>query len=140
VELLQQHGYEQVAHTLPALQKVGLLRRGEGRSAWPALRKALQLVVDEMPEHEIGAEPSDMAYVYSGYAPLSVRVLGLMSRPDWPAKEELLRPLPGPHFEAHQQRHAHGHGHGHGHGQGHAAQAREGEGGGVRVPGLGRTT
>jgi len=34
-------------------------------------------VVDEMPEHEIGAEPADMAYVYSGYAPLSVRALGL---------------------------------------------------------------
>ena len=30
-----------------------------------------------MPEHEIGAEPADMAYVYSGYAPLSVRALGL---------------------------------------------------------------
>ena len=26
-ELLQQHGYEKVAHTLPALHKVGLLRR-----------------------------------------------------------------------------------------------------------------
>jgi len=59
-------------------------------------------VVDEMPEHEIGAEPSDMAYVYSGYAPLSVRVLGLMSRADWQAKEEMLRALPGNHFEATQ--------------------------------------
>ena len=43
-----------------------------------------------------------MACVYSGYAPLSVRVLGLMSRADWQAKEELLRALPGKHFEASQ--------------------------------------
>ena len=57
---------------------MGLLREQAGRSnSWPALRKALHLVVDEMPEHEIGAEPSDMAYVYSGYAPLSVRGLTL---------------------------------------------------------------
>ena len=82
---------------------MGLLREQAGRSnSWPALRKALHLVVDEMPEHEIGAEPSDMAYVYSGYAPLSVRVLGLMSRADWQAKEEMLRALPGNHFEATQ--------------------------------------
>ncbi len=91
-----------MAHTLPSLQKLGLLKKNDSRSSWPALKKALQLVVDEMPEHEIGAEPPDMAYVYSGYAPLSVRLLGLMSRPGWAAREDALRPLPGKLFDATQ--------------------------------------
>jgi hypothetical protein len=35
------------------------------------LRKALRLIVDEVNEHD----PNDIAYVYSGYAPLSVRLV-----------------------------------------------------------------
>ena len=102
-ELLHGYGYERVAHTLPALQKLGLLKRDEGRSGWPALRKALQLVSDEPPEEqEAGDEPKEMGYVYSGYAPLSVRLLQLMSRPGWAAREEALKGLPGKLFEAAQ--------------------------------------
>jgi hypothetical protein len=35
------------------------------------LRKQLRLIVDEVNEHD----PNDIAYVYSGYAPLSVRLV-----------------------------------------------------------------
>lgn len=41
----------QVALTLSALHKVGLLRRGDARSSWPALRKVLDLVADDV--HEV---------------------------------------------------------------------------------------
>lgn len=44
----------------------------------------------------------DISYVYSGYAPLSVRLAQLLSRPGWRSIEEVLRMLPGPHFEERQ--------------------------------------
>lgn len=40
--------------------------------------------------------------MYSGYAPLSVRLAQLLSRPGWRSIEEVLRILPGPHFEERQ--------------------------------------
>uniref|UniRef100_A0A2K6GIL5 VPS33A core subunit of CORVET and HOPS complexes n=1 Tax=Propithecus coquereli TaxID=379532 RepID=A0A2K6GIL5_PROCO len=48
------------------------------------------------------SSPGDISYVYSGYAPLSVRLAQLLSRPGWRSIEEVLRILPGPHFEERQ--------------------------------------
>ena len=42
--------HPQVALTLNALHKVGLLRRADGRSVWPALCKTFDLVADDVPE------------------------------------------------------------------------------------------
>ncbi|EFA77569.1 Sec1-like family protein [Heterostelium album PN500] len=52
-------------------------------------------------EEEINeTNPTDMAYVYSGYAPLSCRLVQQAIRPGgWKAIEETLRLLPGPTFE-----------------------------------------
>lgn len=47
--------------------------------------------------------PNDISYVYSGYAPLSVRLTQLLARPGWRSIEEVLKMLPGPHFEERQQ-------------------------------------
>ena len=79
-ELLAQYGYDKIAMTLGPLQRLGLLKRNDGRSTWPTLKKALRLVVDDLPEYEVGAEPADMAYVYAGYAPLSVRIVAASAR------------------------------------------------------------
>lgn len=60
--------------TLYALERAGLfLIKGAGtaRAAYSGLRKSLQLIVDEIDEQK----PNDIAYVYSGYAPLSVRLV-----------------------------------------------------------------
>ena len=52
----------QVALTLGALRQLGLLQRQEGiRNPWGATRKALNLVVDDMPEVPLGEEPPDLA-------------------------------------------------------------------------------
>ncbi|KAJ8779289.1 hypothetical protein J1605_012751 [Eschrichtius robustus] len=53
-------------------------------------------------KREILQNPTDISYVYSGYAPLSVRLAQLLSRPGWRSIEEVLRILPGPHFEERQ--------------------------------------
>lgn len=47
--------------------------------------------------------PNDISYVHSGYAPLSVRLTQLLARPGWRSIEEVLKMLPGPHFEERQQ-------------------------------------
>ncbi|PBP27377.1 Sec1 family protein [Diplocarpon rosae] len=85
--ILQAYGYQHVL-TLDALEKLQLLLSRSSplasmipMSGGPAnngtktnytyLRKALRLIVDEVNEHD----PNDIAYVYSGYAPLSVRLV-----------------------------------------------------------------
>lgn len=85
--ILQAYGYQHLL-TLAALEKLQLLlsrsspmaamipMSGAGTVAgaktnYTYLRKALRLIVDEVNEHD----PNDIAYVYSGYAPLSVRLV-----------------------------------------------------------------
>lgn len=41
--------------------------------------------------------------MYSGYAPLSIRLTQVLARPGWRSIEEVLKMLPGPHFEERQQ-------------------------------------
>ena len=83
--IVQAYGFQHQL-TLSNLEKMGLLvpresHRGYlnpiGGSAgatstdWNAVRKALQLWTDDVRE----ADPNDVAYVFSGYAPLSVRLV-----------------------------------------------------------------
>jgi hypothetical protein len=81
--IIQGYGYQHLL-TLSALEKMGLLipRVGGGlvgATAGPlgkttnynAVRKNLHMIFDEVNE----SEPDDIAYVFSGYAPLSVRLV-----------------------------------------------------------------
>ncbi|XP_049475357.1 vacuolar protein sorting-associated protein 33A isoform X1 [Panthera uncia] len=97
-EILQTYGYEHIL-TLYNLEKAGLLKpQTGGRNNYPTIRKTLRLWMDDVNEQN----PTDISYVYSGYAPLSVRLAQLLSRPGWRSIEEVLRMLPGPHFEERQ--------------------------------------
>ena len=87
-QILHAYGYQHLL-TLDALEKMGLLSSrtsanvllnpigmGGGtaeatKTNYNYLRKILKLVVDEVNEQN----PNDIAYVYSGYAPLSVRLV-----------------------------------------------------------------
>ncbi|KAL8722741.1 MAG: hypothetical protein Q9181_007425, partial [Wetmoreana brouardii] len=86
-QILHAYGYQHVL-TLHNLEKMGLLVArtaanpfyipvgGGGANEskitnYNALRKSLRLIVDEVNEQD----PNDIAYVYSGYAPLSVRLV-----------------------------------------------------------------
>lgn len=79
--ILHAYGYQHLL-TLDALEKMQLLQSrnsagilpvpaGGSRTNYAYLRKALRLIVDEVHEQN----PDDIAYVYSGYAPLSVRLV-----------------------------------------------------------------
>ncbi|KAI5810690.1 Sec1-like protein [Pyronema omphalodes] len=76
-EILQAYGYQHVL-TLDALDKLGFFQSRTTvaastatRTSYTNLRKPLRLIVDEVNEHE----PDDISYVYSGYAPLSIRLV-----------------------------------------------------------------
>ncbi|KAI9894662.1 MAG: hypothetical protein M1814_002018 [Vezdaea aestivalis] len=74
VQILQSYGYQHML-TIDALDKLHLLQsRGAiigPRTNYPNVRKSLRLIVDDVNE----SNPEDIAYVYSGYAPLSIRVI-----------------------------------------------------------------
>lgn len=94
-EILHTYGY-QTLFTLHALEKMGLLKQNDGKSSFSNVRKALRLIVDDVNEEV----PNDISYVYSGYAPLLVRLVQQALRPGgWKAIDETMRQLPGPTVE-----------------------------------------
>lgn len=85
--ILQGYGYQHLLtlHNLERLQLFlprsspmasmipmgGAAHTAGNKTNYTTLRKQLRLIVDEVNEHN----PNDIAYVYSGYAPLSVRLV-----------------------------------------------------------------
>src|SRR5687768_8208948 len=100
--------------TLQNLTKLGLFRKQESaRHIYSQMRRALRLIVDDVNEQN----PNDISYVYSGYAPLSIRLVQAACQktlgggmvpipptnpvasgfaPSWKEWDEPLKLLPGP--------------------------------------------
>lgn len=93
-ELLHSYGFEYMI-LLSNLEKAGLVKKQEGKSNWQLLKKGLKLVVEDVDD----ASPNDIAYVFSGYAPLSIRLVENALRGGWRSIDGTVRLLPGPHFE-----------------------------------------
>ncbi|KAH8063504.1 hypothetical protein JL722_2679 [Aureococcus anophagefferens] len=88
-EVLQTYGFELIG-TLYQLEKAGLLSKAkegtvatnlllggaDGAGSFAQLRKALKLIVDDVDPHD----PRDIAYVSSGYAPLSCRLVEVLAK------------------------------------------------------------
>jgi len=70
-EILQTYGYRYL-FALERLAKLGMLKQNTVRSnPWERQRQYLKLIIEELNENE----PNDIAYVYSGYAPVSCRLV-----------------------------------------------------------------
>eukprot|EP00040_Diaphanoeca_grandis_P014463 m.73407 g.73407 ORF g.73407 m.73407 type:complete len:587 (-) comp24555_c0_seq1:461-2221(-) len=96
-EILQTYGFEHLL-TLTNLEKAGLFKLQDARSNYSSVKKNLKLIVEEE------ESDNDISNVYSGYAPLSIRLVQHFSKPGgYRAIEEILRLLPGPHFEYKQE-------------------------------------
>ncbi|KAI5479038.1 ATP binding protein [Pseudohyphozyma bogoriensis] len=106
-DILQTYGF----HHLPlllSLTNLSLLTRSiTTKSPFALSRKPLRLVVDDVDEQD----PTDVAYVFSGYAPLSVRLVqcaigkngGGSGLNGWKGIEEVVKALPGAAFEDTQE-------------------------------------
>jgi len=93
-EIVQTYGYE-FLFVLQNLEKVGLLRKRESvwmETAAPfvTLRRQFDLIHADVDT----VRPDDVAYVSSGYAPITVRLIEA-SMHGFKGKEEALRELPG---------------------------------------------
>merc|ERR1740130_1794636 len=66
---------------------------------WASVRSKFKLIVDGVKTEA----PDDIAYVTSGYAPLSARVVQMAMDGEWKRNAELLRLLPGPQLECAQK-------------------------------------
>ncbi|GJN12098.1 hypothetical protein PR202_ga30345 [Eleusine coracana subsp. coracana] len=93
-EILHSYGFEHMP-LLYNLEKAGLFKRQESRGNWAGITRALQLIVDVNDT----ANPTDISYIFSGYAPLSIRLVQHAVRSGWRSIEELLKLLPGPHLD-----------------------------------------
>ncbi|CAM6126841.1 unnamed protein product [Calypogeia fissa] len=102
-EFLHSYGFEHM-FTLTNLEKAGLLKKLEAKSSWQNVKRGLKLVVEDMDD----TSPTDIAYVYSGYAPLSVRLVEQVLKGGWKTVDEVVKLLPGPTFEQKQGVHANG--------------------------------
>eukprot|EP00051_Salpingoeca_urceolata_P013710 m.173480 g.173480 ORF g.173480 m.173480 type:complete len:215 (+) comp17870_c0_seq10:1353-1997(+) len=78
-EILQTYGHWHLI-TLENLEKAGLLKLQEEKrkNVYGTLRKSFRLLVEEQADAPI---PKDISYVYSGYAPLSIRVVEALGNP-----------------------------------------------------------
>ncbi|KAF9583068.1 hypothetical protein BGW38_010322 [Lunasporangiospora selenospora] len=118
-EILETYGFEHI-QTLANLQRLGMLtKQVTNRNPYGLIRRSLSLIVDEVNEHA----PNDISYVYSGYAPLSVRLVQCVVQRGrdgkqggagrahgvsglgngWKGFEDVLRMLPGRTFDETQR-------------------------------------
>jgi len=98
--VMQAYGYEHLL-TLQNLEKAGFITAyGAGtQKTFGTLRKRLNLISDIVDEQN----PTDIAYVHSVYAPLSVRLVQQLEKPGWRNIRDILDILPGTSFEDTQQ-------------------------------------
>eukprot|EP00043_Microstomoeca_roanoka_P018932 m.207037 g.207037 ORF g.207037 m.207037 type:complete len:637 (+) comp16913_c1_seq2:399-2309(+) len=98
-EILQTYGFEHVV-TLDNLTAAGLLTPyAQEKATFPHLSRSLSLIAD-VPEDDSQLE--DYHFTYMGYAPLSIRVVEELAKPDKSGlrtMDEVLRLMPGPHNE-----------------------------------------
>lgn len=99
--ILQAYGHAHLT-SLINLEKAGLLFHNNNPGAsspYSILRKRLNLTQDDVNE----LEPSDITYVHSVFAPMSIRLVGACAKPGWRAIREILDLIPaGPSFEEYQ--------------------------------------
>jgi hypothetical protein len=103
-EVLHGYGYRHL-NSLMQLEKAGLVRSQEEKGGllrtqesrgFPALRKQLQLVARDGVD-DGNPNPQNLTYLFSGYAPLSIRLVELLAKKQGFATfDELTRQLPGP--------------------------------------------
>lgn len=89
-EIIHAYGFQHMV-TLHNLETCGLLRLQQSARPFAVLRRALNLVVEDVNE----TQPTDISYVHSIYAPLSVRLVQNAVKPGWKNIADVLSLIPG---------------------------------------------
>lgn len=94
-ELVQVYGIEMLL-TISNLERSGLLYTQGTNRPYTVLKKSLHLTMEDTSE----TEPTDISYVHSIYAPLSVRIVENICKPrGFKTMNDVLGLLPGPVIE-----------------------------------------
>nr|XP_018896974.1 PREDICTED: vacuolar protein sorting-associated protein 33A [Bemisia tabaci] len=97
-EIIQTYGFEHII-SLTNLEKCGLLKVQSGQRQFMVVRKTLRLTIEDCDE----INPTDINYVHSIYAPLSVRLAQHATKPNgWANLQDSLQLLSGPVVDHHQ--------------------------------------
>jgi len=99
-EIIQTYGFDKL-FTLNNLEMLGMFRALTKKNNWQQIKKSLKLVQDK-DKVEL-KNPTDITYAYSGYGPLSVRLVELAAKGGWKKMEETLNLIPGKTFEYTQE-------------------------------------
>lgn len=93
-ELVQVYGLGALL-AITKLEKAGLIKPQSGTRQYTVLRKALRLTMEDTSE----INPTDISYVHSVYAPLSVRLAEQVTKNGgWKQLQDVLGLLPGNSF------------------------------------------
>lgn len=90
-EIIHAYGFQHMV-TLHNLEASGLIRTQQSSRPFAVIRRALNLTVDDVNE----IHPTDISYVHSVYAPLSVRLIQNAAKPGWKHIADVLNLIPGP--------------------------------------------
>ena len=80
------------------LEKIGLIFQ-QTTKTFNSISQKFNLIVENCNEES----PTDIAYVFSGYAPLSVRFCQYLTKPSWKAYGDVFGLLPGPFVDESQR-------------------------------------
>ena len=89
-EITHAYGFQHMI-TLYNLEACGLLKVQLSNRPFTVIRRTLNLTVDDVNE----IHPTDISYVHSIYAPLSVRLIQWAAKPGWKSILDVLNLIPG---------------------------------------------
>ncbi|KAL3270720.1 hypothetical protein HHI36_021246 [Cryptolaemus montrouzieri] len=94
-ELVHTYGLKALL-AVTKLEKVGLLKSQSGARQYTVLRKTLRLTMEDTSE----MNPTDISYVHSVYAPLSIRLAEQVTKNGgWKQLQDVMGLLPGPSLD-----------------------------------------
>ena len=89
-DFLQIYGFEEL-FLWNNLEKINILKPQESSNYYSDIEKKLKLIYEDIDLNE----PNDISYSYSGYAPISVRLIEKAITKGWKNIEDVLYKLPG---------------------------------------------
>lgn len=92
-EFLQIYGFQEL-FLWNNLEKVNALKSPDGSSYFNDVEKKLELIYEDVDLNE----PNDVSYSYSGYAPISIRLIEKGVSKGWKSIADVLYKLPGGEF------------------------------------------
>ena len=89
-DFLQIYGFQEL-FLLNNLEKINILKNQEGSNYYNDIEKKLKLIYEDVDLNE----PNDISYSYSGYAPITIRLIEKAIIKGWKSIEDILYKLPG---------------------------------------------